>query len=639
MRHYLILFHPALDLLKRHSRPLLLFHLFFTLLSSTLAAPLVAAGIRALFGRLDGPVLSLSDLLDQLATPVGGGMVLLSLTLLVVVIYWQQAGMLLVVQTPARAPGRPSNRLGKASRALWHSALKVPSLSVLACLQLGTHLLLSIPLLALLTAFYGIWLGDVEGNLLTNARADEAVSFLLASLPFIALWVLLAAKLYLRWSLALALVTLDRSAPWAALSRSWTLTRHWQGSIAVGLLATLVIILLLPIGVSLVYDRLVTPLLWWLPEVHALLLPAMLIYLTAYLLITLAVTFAGIAFNAMLTASLYRRVRPGQCTTDTLAKVPVPATAWSLAWRLEIGVLLMALIQAWYLLDSAKLRQDMEVDVIAHRGSSLKAPENTLAAIDQAILEQADTIEIDVRLSADQEVMVFHDQGLSRLSNDSRAFNALTRRELETLDVGSWFGKGFADARIPGLDQVLERVRGKAGLMIDLKPLPGQEKALINEVFKALEQEHDARLDCWRGHPNPAVGYPDCGFPNPAKGSRLATTSMWLVEVIRTRQPDIGITLLAELILPGTLERGGFDVLGLRFNRVSDAEIALAQQYGYAVHAWTVNDRKRMAALLDRGVDGIITDAPGRLHTLLEERDRLSDASLMLLRLRHRLWR
>ena len=95
------------------------------------------------------------------------------------------------------------------------------------------------------------------------------------------------------------------------------------------------------------------------------------------------------------------------------------------------------------------------------------------------------------------------------------------------------------------------------------------------------------------------------------------------------------MTLLAQLILPGTLDRRGFDALGLRHNRLTDNEIRLARGYGYEIHAWTINDRARMSQLIDLGVDAIITDRPALLAELLDNRRELGDGALLLVKLRN----
>src|SRR5690554_8058255 len=107
-----------------------------------------------------------------------------------------------------------------------------------------------------------------------------------------------------------------------------------------------------------------------------------------------------------------------------------------------------------------------------------------------------------------------------------------------------------------------------------------------------------------------------------------------LAREIKEREPTLRVTLLAQLILPGTLDRRGFDALGLRHNRLTDNEIRLARGYGYEIHAWTINDRARVSQLTDLGVDAIITNRPARLAELLGDRRELGDRPVLPVSLR-----
>ncbi|MDX5435411.1 MAG: glycerophosphodiester phosphodiesterase, partial [Halomonas sp.] len=176
-------------------------------------------------------------------------------------------------------------------------------------------------------------------------------------------------------------------------------------------------------------------------------------------------------------------------------------------------------------------------------------------------------------------------------------------------------------------------VRGSSALMIDMKPDPGAEAALVEAVLAALQRETEARRTCLtRVAPAEASR---CGNPNVAGETRLAVMSASVLEMIKEREPDLRVTLLAQVVMPGTLDRRSFDALGLRHNRITENEIRLARELGYEVHAWTVNDRARMSQMIDLGVDAIITDHPDRLAELIEERGELSDGAILLVTLRN----
>ncbi|SDN91203.1 glycerophosphodiester phosphodiesterase family protein [Vreelandella arcis] len=610
--------------LRDHLRPLIAFHLFFTLLASALLLPTTAWLMQALLAQLHRSVVTNNELVTLLFSPAGLLGMLVGIGLFFVVIYWQQAGMLQVAIRPR------DNHYRLAFEALWLSIRRLPALSGLVVLQVGSHLILLTPFMVALAWLHGVWISGIDPYYLQRVKPPALWYFIACATPLLLLWMALAAKLYLRWLLALPLVALDQYSPWQALRRSVVLTRGWHRSIGVAVILVLALIIMLPLATTLLFDRLFTPLLWWLPEHTAVLVPAMLGYLTGYVLITLAITFIGIAVNALLSACLYLQLAHHEARP---APPPAAAHPGRLAWAVELGVLAFAALQAWWILTSFEIRDD--VAIIAHRGSSMAAPENTLAALDQAIVDGSDAIEIDVRLTADNDVMLYHDRNMARLTGDQQEFGDLTREELERYDVGSWFGDLYEGEPIPGLDDALALVRGRADLMIEIKPLPGQGQALSNAVIRELEHETDARYRCWASADNPIEAYLQCGYPNAMQSMRIATMSPGLLPFIKQRAPELNVTLIAQLILPGTLDRSAFDALGLRHNRITSQEMRLAALYGYEVHAWTVNSRERMSTLIDLGVDAIITDYPKQLVALRNDRRALSDGALMLVKLRN----
>lgn len=107
--------------------------------------------------------------------------------------------------------------------------------------------------------------------------------------------------------------------------------------------------------------------------------------------------------------------------------------------------------------------------VVAHRGSSGTAPENTMVAIRRGVEAGAQMVEIDVQPTADGRVIVFHDHVLGRTTNGSGYVAAATWEEISCLDAGGWMSQEFTGERVPLLDGVLDYLRGRAYLNIELK--------------------------------------------------------------------------------------------------------------------------------------------------------------------------
>ena len=127
------------------------------------------------------------------------------------------------------------------------------------------------------------------------------------------------------------------------------------------------------------------------------------------------------------------------------------------------------------------------MQITAHRGGAGVAPENTLAAIRQAIAAGADWIEIDVQESQDGVVVVVHDSDLARVGNNPVKIWAATADELRSVYIGSHFDPAFSDERVPTLEEVLQTCKGKAGVNIELKYY-GHDQDLENRVIELVER-------------------------------------------------------------------------------------------------------------------------------------------------------
>ena len=131
--------------------------------------------------------------------------------------------------------------------------------------------------------------------------------------------------------------------------------------------------------------------------------------------------------------------------------------------------------------------------VIAHRGGAALAAENTMAAFRASTEAGADMLELDVRLTADNHLVIYHDQELTRTAGISKRVVDCSLRELQLLDVGSYFNEGLAGERVPTLPEVLDWARGRARLLLDLKLEPQHEAQIIKEIV-ARRMEFDVVL-------------------------------------------------------------------------------------------------------------------------------------------------
>lgn len=126
--------------------------------------------------------------------------------------------------------------------------------------------------------------------------------------------------------------------------------------------------------------------------------------------------------------------------------------------------------------------------IIAHRGASFESPENTLAAIRQALTIGVDYIEVDVHLTRDGIPVIFHDATIGRTTNGlaSQEIRSLDFAEIQKLDAGTWFHSRFKGEPIPTLDTLLRLNRGPVGLMLELKEYNPNFKALVAATLQSL---------------------------------------------------------------------------------------------------------------------------------------------------------
>jgi glycerophosphoryl diester phosphodiesterase len=129
--------------------------------------------------------------------------------------------------------------------------------------------------------------------------------------------------------------------------------------------------------------------------------------------------------------------------------------------------------------------------IVAHRGASGEQPENSLIAIEKAIQQGADMIEIDIQITADNEVIVFHDDYLGRTAPGNNKISEVNFEDIKNLDAGTWFSEQFKDEKIPLLNEVIDLINGKAYLLLELKSYKDPNFAEKFQFIKELLYERD----------------------------------------------------------------------------------------------------------------------------------------------------
>ncbi|MEN1940779.1 glycerophosphodiester phosphodiesterase family protein [Luteimonas sp. MJ246] len=590
-----ILVHDIRLDLRRHLRPMLAWYLLFTAFATVAAAPLTTWSLAALLHWIERPLAGDFDGVRDNLLALAWLMLAGALSWYVVML--QQAGMLLVSASHGC-------RYRTAAAALVGMLRRAGPLAVLAAWQVLAHALLAVPWLATGVVLYRLLLASYDPYFVVTAQPPALWWFLGGFLPVLAIGLLLHATLYFRWLLATPALVLEGLSPVAALLHSRRLTRGRHLRIAMLVVGVALSVAAMPLVVTELYDRAATPLLDWLPDHRFLVSAGMVAYLTFYAVTVLGVLLLGSTLNTLLVRALFHRLGGAR---GARAVDATPRRPGRFVWGAEIAFLAVALVQATIAVASMNLRSD--VSVTAHRGAALVAPENTLASFQAAIDAGADAIELDVRLSADGAVVVFHDSDFRRIASDPRAVVDTPLSAMRDIDIGSWFDPAFAGERIATLGEALAFIDRRALALIELKPDAGNAQALLDASLREVA----------RG------GYGDVAM--------FASLSPELVRAARAAAPQARLALFANAALPGTARRTDFDMLGLNHLRIDAEAVADARRGGYLLQAWTVNDPGRMARYMDLGVDDISTDVPAEAVRLRAERSALTDVELLLVRL------
>ena len=250
--------------------------------------------------------------------------------------------------------------------------------------------------------------------------------------------------------------------------------------------------------------------------------------------------------------------------------------------------------------------QQKDFKIIANKGASGIAPENTLASFQAALDIGVDIIELDVRQTKDEEIIVFHDQFLDRTTNGTGNVHEYTLEQLRQLDAGSWFSSKFSDQKIPTLKEVLDLVDGRCQVLIEIKHMDHPHyhdfADKLVDVIKLEDNGFDWVL---------IQSYED-KYLEEAQiyDDRIQINKMLIGE---DSTPLLAFYIETKLKLGHGESKGNLKTLNPEFKTLSPRRIFRMHSRGFKVFTYSVNTREDMIKMLNMGVDGIITDFPSEL--------------------------
>jgi len=233
--------------------------------------------------------------------------------------------------------------------------------------------------------------------------------------------------------------------------------------------------------------------------------------------------------------------------------------------------------------------------IIGHRGASGHAPENTLAAFERAVELGAGFIETDLHLTRDAHFVAIHDRTLERTTNGRGAVRDFTLAQLRDLEAGLWYDRKYLGERIPTIEEILSFARN-------------------HDIVVYLELKYEA---AWGMH-HALVG----ALRNPEDAARTVVISFDPGTLADLRKLDA--TIMTGVLVEearGDLVRASVDAgarqLCPRSTLVTSALVDEAHRSDLHIATWTVNDPEEMRAVIAAGVDGVMTDFPDRLRSVI----------------------
>lgn len=300
------------------------------------------------------------------------------------------------------------------------------------------------------------------------------------------------------------------------------------------------------------------------------------------LVLLLALTLAGVS------VSLYRPVPPA---------VPVLSRTPRQRLRSVLSLVCSAALVAFFALTLPELplgpALPVTSTVVAHRGATALAPENTLAALEAAIALRADMVEIDVRQTRDQAFVVIHDASTKRVSGEDLKVEETWLKDLERLDVGSSFSPDYAGEPIPTLREALACAKDRITLMIEVKSTGrNQEYRLLSLVrqYGMLQQ---------------------CIF---------ASKDLDTLHALKELEPAVQTVYITSYLLPGEYALADVDGYSLRLSALSRQTAIRLRAQGKPIYGWTANTPLDLRRLLLCDVDGIVTDDVTLAQMALKQR-------------------
>jgi len=578
---------------------LTLVHLFYTLLGIMIFLPFVGF-IGQLMLKLSGnEVLSDMQIAGFIFSPLGFVSFLIIFALSVTIIIFEQASMQAVAV--AKLKEEHISAVSSISFALGHLQ-KIFLFSNRLILRL---LIIMLPFLVLVGLVAFFFISDHDINYYLTQKPPEFMMVVGINAVILLIMSIFVVKKLLSWSLTLPLMLFNGVSPADSFAKSEEMTRErkkeiftyfakWAVvSISVGIVVLGTINFIGDALAANYFDAIKT--LIFIIGLFAAVLSMANFFITIFT----SGTFASLT---VLLANRY-----GASLQSEALNTKELASTWKgnktkLVFAFA-GLAVISLIMGSMFLDSSKELRDVEI--FAHRGAAGKAPENTLASFKQAIADKTDWIELDVQESKDGTVVVIHDSDVMKLAGVSPKIWESTVGELQKIDIGSWFDPKFAGEKIPTFKEVLQEVKGKVKVLIELKYY-GHDDALEQKVVDIVEE----------------MGM--------SKDVAVMSLKPEQVTKIKALRPEWKSGILLSKVV-GDISKMDVDFLAVNLGMMHPSFIKRTHAVGKKLYVWTADDPLTIFRMLTYGADGIITNEPEIARKVIEARKNLKPIERLIL--------
>ncbi len=593
----------AIKRLRSIFKPAITFDIWITLTFAIFFAPATGWLLNRLVATSGQYAVSDNDLFAFFLS--SHGILFLIFSIGIVLVFWfaEQAG-LLMISVRADLEKRIS-----VSHILWEEISHFPALIRLGLLQAAAFLVASIPFLIGIGLVYWLLL-EFDIYFYVNVKPLKFWVALIIAGAISAAYLLLAAWLYVRWLFCIPIIIFEDSPPIKALKNSWHRTQGRFQQFALPLAVWWVIVSVTSFTTTWLVRFIAAQILDHTGLTMKIVVPIVLITLVLIILLDVVWLIVAKTVHVMLMAAFYLETSAGEqklsAPIPTSAKLS-PVVIKRIGWGTAAVALILGVTAGAVFLQGFNIQRPIEIT--GHRGSKISAPENTLSAVQHAISEGADFAEIDVQTTADGVVVLFHDDDFMRVASLNHRLRDLTYRELQDIDVGSWFAPQFSSERIPTLQEAIDLARGRIKLNIELKytwPDPTLSEKVVN-----LIRQNAFSADCV-----------------------VSSLDFSAVTEIKQSFPELTTGFIVFTAV-GDLSQMGADFLSISADRATPGLVRQLHLNDRAVHVWTVNDFNNVISMIERGVGNIITDYPREVRGFIEEWQALSDYERIVLMLRN----